>query len=104
MLHAGRLDPGGLKRKVSWLPTHTCIGCGDPVFVVAITSGWVFVVPRKFPLEPFHADVMLLPVSVHAVAAANAVGLSHDRFPLPSLCSIRPPDTNVPAVKSAGSV
>jgi hypothetical protein len=43
------------------------IGCGDAVFVVAITSGCAFVVPRKLPLEPFHAEVMLLPVSSHAV-------------------------------------
>jgi hypothetical protein len=103
MLHAGALDPGGLKRNVSWLPTHTCIGCGDVVFVVAITSGCAFVVPRKFPLVPFHAEVMLLPVSAHAVAAANADGSSHDRFPLPSVCRM-PVATMFVVVKSAGSV
>jgi hypothetical protein len=43
MLHAGALAPGGLKRKVSWLPTR-------------ITSGCAFVVPRN------SVPVMLLPV------------------------------------------
>jgi len=103
MLHAGALDPGGLKRKVSWLPTRICIGCGVVVFVVAITSGCAFVVPRKFPLEPFHADVMLLPVSVHAVVAANADGLTHDRFPLAFVCRM-PIWTVFVVVRLAGRV
>jgi hypothetical protein len=103
MLHAGALAPGGLKRKVSWLPTQIWIGCGVVVFVVAITSGCAFVVPRKLPLVPFHAEVMLLPVSAHAVAAANAVGLSHDRFPLASVCRI-PAPTALVGVRLAGRV
>jgi hypothetical protein len=103
MLHAGALVPGGLKRKVSWLPTQICIGCGVVVFVVAITSGCAFVVPRKFPLVPFHAEVILLPVSAHALPVTSAVGLSHDRFPLPSVCRI-PAPTALVGVRLAGSV
>jgi hypothetical protein len=103
MLHAGALVPGGLKRKVSWLPTQICIGCGVVVFVVAITSGCAFVVPRKFPLEPFHAEVMLLPVSAHALPGTSAAGLSHDRFPLASVCRMPAPAVLV-GVRLAGSV
>jgi hypothetical protein len=83
MLHAGALAPGGLKRKVSWLPTHTWIGCGDAVFVVAITNGCAFVVPRKFPLEPSHAEVMLLPVSNQASVAVEPPGMPDSVTVLP---------------------
>jgi hypothetical protein len=103
MLHAGALAPGGLKRKVSWFPTHTCIGCGDAVFVVAITNGCAFVVPRKFPVVPSHAAVIALPVSAHALPVTSAVGLSHDRFPLASVCRM-PTPTVLVGVKSAGRV
>jgi hypothetical protein len=103
MLHAGAVVPGGLKRKVSWLPTQIWIGCGVVVFVVAITSGCAFVVPRKLPLEPFHADVIALPVSAHALPETNAEGVSHDRFPLPSVCRI-PAPTVLVGVRLAGSV
>jgi hypothetical protein len=74
------------------------------VFVVAITSGCAFVVPRKFPLVPFQADVMLLPVSAHpAPPPPSADGSSHDKFPLASVCKI-PVATVFVVVKSAGSV
>jgi hypothetical protein len=103
MLHAGALDPGGLKRKVSWLPTQICIGCGFVVFVVAITSGSVFVVPRKFPLVPSHAEVMLLPLGAQPAAPPSADGLTHDKFPLASVCRI-PIWTVFVVVRLAGSV
>jgi hypothetical protein len=86
MLHAGALAPGGLKRKVSWLPTR-------------ITSGCASVVPRKFTA----GFVPLLPVSAHALPVISAVGLSHDRFPLASVCRM-PVPTVLVVVKSAGSV
>jgi hypothetical protein len=84
MLHAGAIDPGGLKRKVSWLPTF-------------ITSGCASVVPRKFTA----GFVPLLPVSIHAVAAASAAGVTHDRFPLASVCKI-PAPTVLVGVRLAG--
>jgi hypothetical protein len=67
------------------------------VLFVRMTSGWLFVVPRN------SVPVMLLPVSAHAVAAVNAAGLSHDRFPLASVCRI-PVATVFVVVKSAGRV
>src|SRR5205823_6759635 len=40
--------------------------CAEAVFVVASTSGCASVVPRKFPVAPFHAVVPLLPLISHA--------------------------------------
>jgi hypothetical protein len=90
MLHAGALVPGGLKRKVSWLPTR-------------ITSGCASVVPRKFTA----GFVPLLPVSAHALpginAENNAEGVNHDKFPLPSVCR-SPVATVLVVVRLAGRV
>jgi hypothetical protein len=64
-----------------------------------MTSGCASVVPRKFTA----GFVPLLPVSAHALPVTSAAGLSHDRFPLASVCRI-PAPTVLVGVRLAGSV
>jgi hypothetical protein len=52
------------------------------VFVVAITSLLASVVPRKFPVDPFHGVVPLLPTNDQALVEISDEGSVHTNPPV----------------------